>query len=87
MKTATKSVKNGRIWDGARCKEARRAAGLKQIDAADRLEITAEFLSSVEAGRDHPGAGLICEMASLYNCTIFDLADKKFLTKSKKIEG
>lgn len=54
------------IWNHEKIIEARKEAGLDPKDAAERLKISAFYLSEIEKGRRDPSIKLGLKMGSLY---------------------
>jgi transcriptional regulator with XRE-family HTH domain len=68
---------------GLRVKELRRARGLSQEQLAEKMEITPNYLSSIERGRENPtldlltilARGLKIELVSLFNYAWQQMSD------------
>ena len=54
-------------------KKLRKRAGLRQAEAAARLEVTQSAVSQWESGSCRPRAGVLQKMALLYRCTADEL--------------
>lgn len=55
------------IWDSQRIKQGRKDSGLTAAVAANRLNITPEYLSMLENGKGQPSQRLISNMAAIYS--------------------
>jgi len=51
----------------------REASGIKQVDAAARLNVAQSTISMWEGGNNLPQAELLPRIATLYNCTVDEL--------------
>lgn len=51
-------------------KGPRKAAGIKQKDAAEALEVTISTIRRYETGGTYPNAARLVEMAQLYGCSV-----------------
>lgn len=56
-----------KIWDNYALADARRRAELKQSEVAEKVGISAQWLSMVEKGRKLPSNDLVERLAALYN--------------------
>lgn len=62
-------------------KDIREAIGLKQYEAAEKLDITKDYICMLEKGKRQPSNKLIIKMAKLYNTE----ASKIFLASNRTI--
>lgn len=70
------------IWSSSNIVTARKAAGLKSLDAAKQLGITPEYYSSIENGKSQPSQKLILKLAELYQQpVVFFLAPENTFEK------
>lgn len=53
-----------------RIKELRKAAGLTQVQVANRLEVSQSTVCSWEVGTAAPAAAMLPKLADLFHCTI-----------------
>jgi putative transcriptional regulator len=60
-----------------RVKELRTAAGLRQEDLADRLDVSRQTVISIESGRYNPSLELAWRLSKALGVTIEDLFDFK----------
>lgn len=74
------------IWDKEQLKQARLESELNVKNAAERLEIRAEYLSMIENGHREPSQKLIAKMAELYRKPVgfFLEREKKFTLSLNK---
>lgn len=61
---------------GARLREARKAAGLTQTEAADALRVTSESIGRWERGQNEPGLSQTAHLAELYGVSLDWLVGK-----------
>lgn len=57
--------------------QLRKNAGLSQEELAARLQIRQTTVSMWETGRTLPRAGILIQLAKLFNCTVDDLLRKE----------
>lgn len=57
--------------------EARKSAGLSQMEAANRLGITDAAVCQWETGKTAPRAAMLPRIATLYHCSVDDLLRKR----------
>ena len=53
----------------------RKLNGLKQVDLANKLEVTDKAVSSWERGRTEPSIGMIEKMCEIFHCKKSDIID------------
>lgn len=58
---------------GSNIKSARKAAGLRQVDMAELLNVTANYIAQIESGRKRPSLKLVSEVSSKLKVRMADL--------------
>ncbi len=67
---------------GRRLQEARKAAGLTQLDAANRLGVARTTIVAIEKGERRVTSHELLQFASLYRRAVSDLVSKRVVTES-----
>ena len=67
---------------GARLQEARKAAGLTQMDAANQLGMARTTVVAIEKGERRVSAHELIQLASLYRRSVSELVNRRVVTES-----
>lgn len=60
------------MMDKMTMRALRQIAGLTQVEAAEKLSVSATTLIKWEQGKTYPSAKKLAQMAELYGCTMSD---------------
>jgi len=69
---------------GRRIKEIRAGCGLSQEALAERMGVTAKYLSSIERGKENPTLDLFVKLARALKVDLGDLFNFRWLTMSER---
>lgn len=64
---------------GRRIKEVRQMRGFSQEELAERMDVNAKYLSSVERGRENPTLDLLARLARALEVDLVDLFNYSWL--------